>query len=174
RSGESATAKTLLRRVRIVAELRSRALLEKPGLPRRGRRLSCQSGGARVRAAARAVASAARDSHRDAAQYRCTRTRGTPMHADRLLCKARQAMTRASGVSEPPALSLIARDDLALAAMDDRIFRKCRRAPAKEALWPAAGNRGAAAPPPGRRGDQEPAQSRQHFLPRSVLLPEKP
>ena len=51
----------------------------------------------------------------------------------------------------------IARDNLALAAMDDRIFRKRRRAPAQQALWLAVDNGGAAAPPPSRRCDQEPA-----------------
>src|SRR5262249_5417528 len=175
RSGKGATAKALLRRVRIVAELPSWDLLEKPGLPRRSRRLSWQSGSARVRAAACAMASAAGDSHRDAAQYRRTRACGASMHADRFLCKARQTMMRAGGVSEPPALPLIARDDLALAAMDDRIFRKCRRAPAKEALWPAAGKRaagkgGGGGPPRGRGCNQERAESREHFGERAAVF----
>src|SRR5215469_14730229 len=114
RSGKSMTAKALLRRVRVVAELPSRHLLEKPGLSRRSRRLSWQSGSVRVSAAACATANAAGDSFGDAAQYRRTQARDAPMHADRLLCNARQAMMRAGEASEYPALPLIARDIVGL------------------------------------------------------------
>jgi hypothetical protein len=79
-------------------------------------------------------------------------------------------MMRAGEASEYPALPLIAWDNLALAAMDDRIFRKRRRAPAQQALWPAAANGGVAAPPPSRRCDQEPAYPREHFVQRAVVF----